>query len=87
MAYFIFDQLSEEEQKIMEIFRNGDFQEILIKKKDNRDIRIHAKSRMSGNFSESDFLRTIREKDFQTVTAIKENGKIVCLQQEQRIKA
>jgi len=77
---------TEKENKILESIRQKNYREILITKSNNEEIKISAKSSKSGDFSEQEVVEMIKAGDFQKVTTIKKDGKIVSLIQEESIK-
>lgn len=86
LAHLFKNKLTEQEEKILGIIRDQCYEEILIKKSNNENIHIKAKSRRSGNFSDSHIIDLINKKDYQNITVTINGGKKVSLTQEDNIK-
>ncbi len=77
---------SAREQKMLEIIRGRKYEEISIRKSDDKSYIIKAKSRASGNFTDADIISVIASKDYQSVTVVTNKGDRVALIQEENIK-
>lgn len=72
------------EKTIMDIINNKKYQKIIINRKNQDQLLITANSIRSGKFNKKDVLDLIDQKDYQSVKAIKEDGQIVAISQEER---
>jgi DNA-binding transcriptional MerR regulator len=72
------------EKTIMDLVNNDKYKKIEIIRKNNNHHLITAKSIKSGKFNKKDVLDLIDQKDYQSVKAIKEDGQIVAISQEER---
>ena len=78
--------LTKQEKNVLEIIRSKEYEEITLKKSNNKKISIKAKSKKSGKYSDEDIINSINDGDYQSVTAIIENGERVSITQEKRMK-
>jgi len=74
------------EKIIMDLVNNDKYKKIEIIRKNNDHHLITAHSIRSGKFNKLDILDSIDQKDYQSVTAIEENGQIVAISQEERFR-
>lgn len=72
------------ESIIMDLINNEKYKRIEIIRKNNDHHLITANSIRSGKFNKKDVLDSIDQKDYQSVKAIKEDGQIVAISQEER---
>lgn len=72
------------ERIILDIINNEKYQKIEIIKKNQDHHLITAHSVRSGKFNKKDVLDSIDQKNYQSVKAIKEDGQIVAISQEER---
>lgn len=77
---------SAKEQKLLDIIRKKQYEEISLVRKDGGNFIIRAKSHQRGSFSDKDVLSAINSKDFQSVTVSTVGGKKLTISQEETIK-
>ncbi|MBI5417777.1 hypothetical protein HZA55_07515 [Candidatus Poribacteria bacterium] len=75
-------QVTEKEQKILEIIKNEEYEEITIKKINNQEFILKGKNRKSGDFSKQDVLHAMDKNEYQSIYVTKKDGKIVSLIKE-----
>lgn len=78
--------LTQQEEKILDIIRNGDYDRVTITKPSGEIIKIKATTRRQGNFSDKDVIKAINIKDYQCVTVSRVGGKKVEIKREETIK-
>jgi len=78
--------LSPKEKKIIELYRNNDYQEILIKKQNGTETILKPKAYRQGDFTIKDFEQAVNARAFQKVTAVQVNGKTISIINEETIK-
>jgi len=74
------------EKIIMNLVNNDKYKKIEIIRKNNDHHLITAQSVRSGKFNKKDVLDLIDQNNYQSVTAIEENGQIVAISQEERFR-
>lgn len=79
-------ELTKKEKKILDIIRNKSYEEISLVKSNNEEIKIRAKHKISGKFSDNDIIDLINKKSYQSVTVITDRGVKVAIIQEENIK-
>lgn len=72
------------EKIILDIINNEKYQKIIITKKNQDHLLITTHSVRSGKFNKKDVMDLIDQKEYQSVKAIKEDGQIVAISQEER---
>jgi|GEM_PF-2336572 len=83
----LFEQIiSEKEQRILEILKNKDYEEITITRKDGEEFTIRAKSRQRGSFSDREVIEAINSREYQNVTVSKVGGEKVAIVREESLR-
>ncbi len=72
--------------KIVELIRNNDYQEIHVLKDEHGISSIKTVRFERGEFSEDDLIRAVNKADFQTLKVVTRHGKIISLRSEERLE-
>jgi hypothetical protein len=74
------DFKSVKEKELIDIVRNKNYKEVLVRKPDGRSFIVHAEGTSSSGEGKSleEILDAIKNKEFCEITAVKRNGKVVC---------
>ncbi len=86
-SVFLERKVTPKEEELMNIIRNEDYNIIKVKKNEN-DYIIYAekKAENRSNVTEPEILKMLKDKDFQDISIIKRDGKIVSYKVEETIK-
>lgn len=87
-SIFLSKELLPKEEELISIIRDRKYSAIRIKKKEHDSYVIYAESKMQNksNLTEEDVLRILKVKNYQDISIIKRDGKIVSYKTEETIK-
>lgn len=80
------DTNSEKEQKILEIIKNKEFDEIFIKKQDEKGYTVKATSYKQGSFTYKEIMAAVKTGKYQKVSVHTNNGKQIKIVKEESMK-